>query len=413
VVVPDTRRALADLAAEYFGHPSGQLQLYAVTGTDGKTTTVYLLEQVLARAGLCTGVIGTVELKVGALRTPNVERMTTPESLDLQRLLHQMVDAGVTHVAMEASSHALSLHRLRGCRFAACALTNITGDHLEFHGSWDAYVEAKSRLFTELAADRPAILNRDDESYGHLAARVGSRVLSYGVHSAAHIRAVDLETGARSTSFSIEMNGRRAHVTLGFPGVFNVSNALAAAGLAVSAGLPLEAIADALSRAAPPPGRMQAIASGQPFEVLVDYAHTPHAFRSALAGVRRTLPPEARLIAVFGAAGGRDHAKRPLLAQIAREHADFFFITNEDPCDEDPLEIIAEVAAGVAAGEEGRRFEREPDRGCAIARAVGMAKPGDAVIILGKGHEQSIVVGNHKDPWSDVLVAREAIEAMG
>lgn len=411
VVVPDARSALGDLAAGVYDFPSRSLQLFAVTGTDGKTTTTYLLEQILAASGLCTGLMGTVETKIGDQRLSNVDRMTTPESLDVQRTLRAMVDAGVTHAALEASSHALALERLRGCSLAACAVTNITGDHLEFHGSWDAYVAAKTRLFAELGAGRPAILNRDDTSYEHLAGVATGPVIDYGLEACASLRAVDLATGPRSTQFSLEWNGARRHVELPFPGRFNVANALAAAGLALTAGLPLDRVAEALEHVQPPPGRLQRVEAGQTFAVFVDYAHTVNAFRTVIAELRRTTP--GRLIAVFGAAGSRDRAKRPTLARTARDLTDYFIITNEDPFGEQAGTIISEIAAGLPEAEEGVAFERQPDRRKAIARAVELADSGDTVIILGKGHEQSIVTGDRKDAWSDVAVARQVLESRG
>jgi UDP-N-acetylmuramoyl-L-alanyl-D-glutamate--2,6-diaminopimelate ligase len=407
--VPDARAALADLAAEFFGHPSRRLQVFAVTGTDGKTTTTYLLDQILSAAGHKTGLIGTVEIKIGERREPNLDRMTTPESLDLQRLLAEMAEAGVTHVSLEASSHALALDRLRGCLLAACAVTNITGDHVEFHGSWDAYLAAKTRLFTDLERTGPAVLNRDDASFAHLAQVVSGPMLTYGVEWAADLSADVLSESEDGTRFEMRANGKRALVQLPLPGRFNVSNALAAAALGLSSGVELEVVAAALCEAKAPPGRLQRVDEGQPFHVLVDYAHTINAFRSVLAELRRQT--SGRLIAVFGAAGNRDRAKRPYLAQLALEYTDFFVITNEDPFGEDASAIIAQIASGVPAEEMGSRCERENDRGRAIARAIARAEPGDTVIILGKGHERSIVANGQKEPWNDVEAARKALRA--
>jgi UDP-N-acetylmuramoyl-L-alanyl-D-glutamate--2,6-diaminopimelate ligase len=410
VRVPDVRAALADLAAAFFGHPSEALHLFAVTGTDGKTTTAYLVEQIFSRAGYSTGLVGTVETKIGAERERNPDRMTTPESLDLQRLLRRMAGSGVTHVAMEASSHALALERLRGCRVEAAGLTNVTGDHVEFHGSWDAYVAAKSLLFTEVAAGRPAVLNRDDPIFDRFAALASGPVLSYGLErDDADIRARDIVTSASGSTFVLHIGSAASAVSLPLLGRFNISNALLAAGLAYAAGLPLERIADGLSHASPPPGRQQRIEAGQPFDVVIDYAHTPNAFRSVLSSARAFT--RGRLIAVFGAAGNRDRGKRPLLARIAAQHADLAIVTNEDPFGEDPEAIIDEILAGVSPGEIGTRFIREPDRGSAIRLALAEGRPGDTVLILGKGHEQSIVVGGRKEAWSDAEAVREALPA--
>jgi len=410
VHVPDARKALADVSAEFFRRPSERLRLYAVTGTDGKTTTTYLLEQVFAAAGYRTGLIGTIEIKIGEERCRNLDRMTTPESLDVQRLLRSMVDAGVSHVVMEASSHALALERLRGCEFTAAGLTNIASDHIEFHGSWEAYFQAKARLFTELARGRPAVLNWDDEHARQLASMLSGPLVSYGRSAEAQVRAVNIETGRDRSRCQVQAGDQRASLTVPLPGVFNVSNALAATGLALTEGLPLTVIADGLRRAQPPPGRMERVMAGQAFDIIVDYAHTAQAFRSVLGAVRERTPSPGRVIAVFGATGDRDRAKRPVLAQIAREYVDFFIITNEDPYREHPDAIIAEVASGVPCEEEGIRFRCEQDRERAIQEAVCRAGPGDTVIILGKGHEQSMVVNGRKEPWSDVAAARRALE---
>ncbi len=412
VHVPDARSALADLAAEFFNHPSKELQVYAVTGTDGKTTTTYLLEQIFASAGYCTGMVGTVEYKVGDERVHNVDRTTTPESLDMQGLLRRMVDTGVSHAVIEASSHALALQRLRGCCFAACGLTNVTADHLEFHGSWAAYFAAKASLFTELGRGSPAVLNHDDRHFARLAAMAPGSVLTYGMSSEADVQATAVEAAAGGSRFRLHAGNKQARVSLPLPCGFNISNALAAAGLALISGMPLDAIARGLSVAHAPPGRLQRVVAGQDFDVLVDYAHTMHAFQSVLAALRERTPRPKRLIAVFGAAGNRDRAKRPVLACIAREYADFFIITNEDPFGERPEAIMEEIAAGLPRDEEGVRFERVEDRAAAIQMALARARPGDTVVILGKGHEQSIVVNGYREPWSDVAAVYRALEGM-
>jgi UDP-N-acetylmuramoyl-L-alanyl-D-glutamate--2,6-diaminopimelate ligase len=410
--VPSARAALADLAAAFFDYPSRKLRLYAITGTDGKTTTSYLLEQIFTSAAYLTGMIGTVEHKIGEKRTSNLDRTTTPESLDMQRLLRQMVDAGVTHAVTEASSHALVLERLRGCYFAGCALTNITTDHLEFHGSWDAYFAAKAALFTELSREGPAVLNRDDRHFARLTGMFSGPVLTYGTNAGADVRGTDIQELAGGSRFMLQTGEGRAEAKLSLLGAFNVSNALAAAGLALTAGMSPKAIAQGLSAAQPPPGRLQRVSAGQPFDVLVDYAHTMHAFESVLASLRERTPHPRRLIAVFGAAGDRDRAKRPVLARIVRDFADFFVITNEDPFGEHPDAIVDEIAAELPREERGTRFERELDRTVAIRMALSRARPGDTVVILGKGHEQSIVVNGHRQPWSDVDVIRRVLEGI-
>lgn len=408
VRVPDARSALADLADRFFEHPSQHLKVFGVTGTDGKTTTTYLTEQILTAAGYLTGLVGTVETKIGAERQRNADRMTTPESLDLQRLLRRMADAGVTHVPLEASSHALALQRLRACRFEAAGLTNITGDHVEFHGSWDAYVDAKLSLFTTVARGRPAILNRDDDSWARFQAAATGPVKDYSIrHRDADVAASDMLPRPDGTDFVLTSEGSSSRVSLPLPGRFNVANALLAAGLSLEAGVPVPTIAHALSRAAAPPGRQERIRAGQPFDVLIDYAHTPHAFRSMLSSAREFT--SGRLIAVFGAAGNRDRGKRPALAKIAAQYADLVFVTNEDPFGEDPEAIIDEILLGAPREEIGRLFIRQPDRGEAIRAAVQLAERGDTILILGKGHERTIVVNGHKEAWSDADAVLEAL----
>lgn len=408
VRVADARAALGEIAATFYGRPSQQLKVFAVTGTDGKTTTTTLLEQVLARVGAVTGLLGTVETRIAGKRVPNSGRMTTPESLDIHHMLRRMVDAGVTHVAMEASSHALALDRLRGVRVAAAALTNLTGDHLEFHGSMQRYVEAKLRLFTEVAPAAPAVLNRDDPQFRLFATAAGGPVSSYGFSPEAQFRARVLEAGASGTTFEIVEGGRvLGPFVLPMPGRFNVANALAACLLAASDGFELATVGAALAHAVPPLGRFQDVAPDAPFRVVVDYAHTPHAFRSLLTELRAATP--GNLIAVFGAAGNRDRAKRPVLARIASELTNFFVVTNEDPFGEDAEAIVREVAGGAPAGMEGTRYVIEVDRRAAIRRALERAERGDTVVITGKGHETSIVMGERAVPWSDVETVRSLL----
>jgi UDP-N-acetylmuramoyl-L-alanyl-D-glutamate--2,6-diaminopimelate ligase len=412
IQVENVRQSLADVSAAIFGHPSRELMLYAVTGTDGKTTTSYFLEHILAAAGFRTGLLGTVETKIGERRELNEDRMTTPESLDVQRLLRRMVDEGVTHAVLEASSHALALERLRGCDFKACALTNITGDHVEFHGSWEGYIEAKASLFTKVAPGRPAILNRDDEHFEQIARQVTGPILSYGLHPDADIRATGVKAEMSGSHFQIQFHGEKATGSIPLAGDFNVSNALAAAGLALTADLGLGAIASSLKDVRAPEGRFQLVKESQPFEVVIDYAHTTHAFDSMLQNLRKHKGSSGRLIAVFGAAGDRDRAKRPELARIAARYADFFLITNEDPYGEDPEAIIDEIASGIPKNAEGSRFSREGDRGKAIEVALQRARAGDTVVILGKGHEKSIVKNGRKEPWSDIAAVRQTLKRL-
>jgi UDP-N-acetylmuramoyl-L-alanyl-D-glutamate--2,6-diaminopimelate ligase len=411
VQVADARLAMADVASSFYDYPSNSLHLFAVTGTDGKTTTVFLLEQILRRAGFQTGMLGTVETRIGGERIQNAGRITTPEAPDVQRLLRRMLDAGVTHVALEASSHALALDRLRGCRFAACALTNLSGDHLEFHGSFEAYRDAKLKLFSELAPGKPAVLNHDDAHFSDFIEQLTGELFSYGFNPGARFRIEVSECSPSGSSFDmLEAGHRIGPFFVRQPGRFNLLNAAAACLLARQAGLAFNEIAAGLREADGPPGRFQDVSNGASFRVVVDYAHTPNAFRSVLAELREET--SGNLIAVFGAAGNRDRAKRPVLAQIAAELADFFVVTNEDPFDEDADAIISEVAEGAPSGSEGSHFVRERDRGRAIRMALERAGPGDTVVITGKGHEQSIVSRGRAEPWSDAATARAILDEL-
>jgi UDP-N-acetylmuramoyl-L-alanyl-D-glutamate--2,6-diaminopimelate ligase len=409
VTVPDARLAMADVAAAFFRHPSREMRVFAVTGTDGKTTTAFLLDGIFSGAGLTTGLMGTVETRIANEHIYNVDRMTTPEAPDVQRTLRRMVDAGVTHCCMEASSHALALDRLRGTQFAATAFTNLTGDHVEFHGSFDLYREAKRRLFAELAPDAPVAVNVDDPHWEAVTGGHRGPVMTYGFGPSAQFCADVLLADASGSQFVLVGEGERHELFVPMPGRFNVLNAVAACLMARAAGFGFDEIGPHLAHAGRPPGRLQEVCSGAPFRVLVDYAHTPHAFRSVLTELRAQTP--GRLIAVFGATGNRDVAKRPVLGAIAGELADFFVVTNEDPFGEDANAIIDQVASGAPIGTEGTRFVRVHDRGDAIRLALERARPGDTVVITGKGHERSIVVGGRKEPWNDVDVVREALRA--
>jgi UDP-N-acetylmuramoyl-L-alanyl-D-glutamate--2,6-diaminopimelate ligase len=291
-------------------------------------------------------------------------------------------------------------------------VTAVLPVHLERLGTIERIKQAKQELVEELPPDGVAVLNADDPRVLDMAGATRARVVRYGVSDQAEVRAENISSeGLHGVQFELLCDRQRQHVRLPLLGTHSVHAALAATAVALTDGLPLTAIAEALANAQPPPGRLQRVEAGQRFDVLVDYAHTMHAFRSVLAELRDRTPPPRRLIAVFGATGDRDRAKRPILARIAREYADFFIITNEDPYSEEPEAIMAEVATGAPRHEEGVRFEREQDRARAIERAIERAREGDTVAILGKGHEQNMVVNGRKESWNDVAVARRALES--
>jgi UDP-N-acetylmuramoyl-L-alanyl-D-glutamate--2,6-diaminopimelate ligase len=397
-----------------------------VTGTDGKSTTCLLLSAVLEAAGCRTGVLGTVVHKIGEEIVRNPTRMTTPKAHDVQALLARMVEAGVSHAIVETSSHALALDRVRGCDYDAAVLTNVTSEHLDFHGTREAYLAAKGRLFAMLGAGQPkglrgagaggpfAVLNRDDSSYEVYRPAIASRVLTYAVADVgADVRAVAVEATAAGTSFRVEAPSGEAVVRSSLPGLFNVYNCLAALAFAEGMGIDLAMAGGALGRVEGVPGRMQRVVAGQPFEVIVDYAHTADSLHKVLSVLRPLT--RGRLIAVFGSAGERDRQKRPLMGAVAARLADFFVLTDEDPRLEDSGAIIAEIAAGACAAgaREGQDFVRIADRREAIRAAVRAARPGDVVLLAGKGHETTIEAGGQGQPWDEAGVARALLRDEG
>lgn len=409
LIVERTRRALADAADAWFGRPSERLTVIGVTGTDGKTTTGWFA-YVMLGAGRRPGLIGTVFTAVGGDVRPNAARNTTPEALELQELLATMVDAGNDTVIMEATSHGLALERTRNCRFDVGVVTTVTSEHLEFHGSVEAYRAAKARLIEEAPL---AILNADDATFGYFRARVRDRVMTFAIEADADVRASRLEPGPDGTRFQLDAPSWSGEVEVPLPGHFNVSNALAAFAVAESQGIALDVAARALAERGTVPGRMQRIDIGQPFAVIVDYAHTADALRKVLAELRPVTA--GRLFAVFGSAGERDPTKRAPMGRVAAELADITIVTDEDPRLEDPRAINEEIAEGAraAGARDGESLVIVNDRHAAIARAIAIAGPGDTVLLAGKGHEASIVYGTEKRPWDEAAAARAALRDAG
>jgi UDP-N-acetylmuramoyl-L-alanyl-D-glutamate--2,6-diaminopimelate ligase len=419
-VVPDVRAALADLAAEFFDHPTAKLKVVGVTGTDGKTTTVHLVSDVLEAAGERTGYATTVDFKMTDHVWENDTRQSTQEAVELQEFCAELLVAGGTWGVLEATSHALALRKLRGIDVDVAVFTNLTPEHLDFHGTLQAYLEAKGILFEMLTAGRDkgvaktAVLNADDPHWRYLADRAaGARVISYGIDALADVQATIVSEDANGSRVKLAAFGDDVDLRLPLVGRFNVQNALAATGAGLAAGASLAQIRDALGRATPVRGRMDRIDAGQPFSVIVDYAHTPESLEKVLALLRPLT--SGRLIAVFGSAGERDRTKRPKLAAAAARYADHFVITQEDPRLEDPAAILAEIEAG--ALEAGKRRDRDyqviDDRTDAINAAIAAAAAGDTVLLAGKGHEGSIIVGEEKRPWDEAGVARAALRARG
>jgi UDP-N-acetylmuramoyl-L-alanyl-D-glutamate--2,6-diaminopimelate ligase len=409
VKVSRVRVAIGPVAARICGDPSEAMRVLGVTGTNGKTTTTYLLEAIAREAGERAGVIGTTGARVEATALPLAR--TTPEAPDLQTLLATMREAGAETVAMEVSSHALDQHRVDGTRFAAVCFTNLTHDHLDYHGSLGAYFDAKARLFTPLFTSQVAV-GIDDEhgpALATLARKEGLSTTTYALGRDADVTVRDLVLEANGSRFTIDFGDVSLPIEYALVGRFNVINALGAAATARAAGFAPVTIADALSREITVPGRMERVDAGQDFTVLVDYAHTPAALQSVLHAGRGLVAPGGRLVVVFGCGGDRDQAKRPVMGALAAELADIAIVTNDNPRSEDPAAIAAEILGGVPAGTT--RPAVELDRRAAIRAAVTGRAAGDVVVIAGKGHEQEQDVNGVRELFDDRAVAREELKA--
>lgn len=424
---PNARVALAPLAAAFYGSPGRRMRVVGVTGTDGKTTTTFLTSVALEAGGALTGLMGTVDFKIAGRMWANDSRQSTPEAPEVQALLRTMVDAGCSYAVIEATSHALSArwNRLAGCAFDIAVLTNVTQEHLDFHGTVEQYRRDKARLFEMLAefrdADAPhkqrkiAVANADDPYHRMFldAAPAYAERLTYAVHADADVRAEEVCSTRDGLRFRVTTPWGAADARLRLTGDFNVWNALAALTVACAEGVPLDACLAALERVPGVRGRMERIEAGQPFTVLVDYAHTPGAFEKLMRIVRPLTA--GQLIAVFGSAGERDRAKRPLQGEIAGRFCDLVVLTDEDPRLEDREAIIADIAAGAEAA--GKRIGETclciPDRALAIRAAFARARPGDIVLLLGKGHEGSIIYGTTPMPWDEAAEARRALAELG
>jgi UDP-N-acetylmuramoyl-L-alanyl-D-glutamate--2,6-diaminopimelate ligase len=409
VVVENTRAALADLAAVFYERPARRLKLAAVTGTNGKTTTTFLLKHVCEKAGMRCGLLGTVRYEIGDRVLPAVR--TTPESLDVQELLAQMVNAGCKAAAMEVSSHALAQDRVRGIEWDVAVFTNLTQDHLDFHGTMENYFEAKAALFTGLAEQQAktkatAVINIDDRYGAQLIDRLEKKVpvVTYGVSARADFRASNYHAEFAGTSYQLDAHGKSYLVRVPLIGRFNVANSMAALAAASSMGISLREAILSLGRSPQVPGRLEAVPAKRQFQVFVDYAHTDDALLNVLKTLRELSP--RKLIVVFGCGGDRDKQKRPLMARVADQNADYSIITSDNPRKEDPDAIIADAEKGFRSD----RYEKITDRAKAIARAIELAQQRDTVLIAGKGHEAYQEFADHTVPFDDMQVARQALE---
>lgn len=414
VLVPDVRAAMGPLAAEVHGRPSAAMKVCGVTGTNGKTTTTFLLESIGRAAGLVPGVVGTVATRIAG-RTVDAT-LTTPEASDLQALLARMRDEGVGLVAMEVSSHALSQGRVDGVEFATSTFLNLSHDHLDYHGSLDAYFAAKARLF-EPRRTRAAAVNVGDLRGPGLATRcrdLGIETITFAVGAVPDVVGPDLvaeDVSVTPSGIEFVLDGPAAseprRIRTPLSGSFNVTNTLAAAATAFAAGLPEEAVVEGLASAAPVPGRFESVERGQDFAAVVDYAHTPDALAAVLEAGRDLAA--GRVIVVFGCGGDRDRQKRPAMGRVAGERADVVYVTSDNPRSEDPRAIVDEILEGVPKRSEA---VVELDRRAAIGLAVSEARAGDVVIVAGKGHETGQTIGSEVRPFDDRLVVGEAIETL-
>jgi UDP-N-acetylmuramoyl-L-alanyl-D-glutamate--2,6-diaminopimelate ligase len=419
--VEDARQSLSWLAAAFYGYPARKLTVIGVTGTDGKTTTCNLIYKILLAAGIKAGLISTVNAVIGDETLDTGFHVTTPDAPDVQRYLARMVEAGLTHVVLETTSHGWAQHRVDACEFDVGVITNITHEHLDQHGSYENYRAAKARLFQSLEWTwlkpqgnlRLSVLNREDSSYDYLSRIAPGPQVCYGLNAFADIRADSIEFSPQGIHFEAVAADFRVSVTSPLVGEFNVSNCLAALTAAVC-GLGIDPETAARGIAAMPgiPGRMERIDLGQPFAAIVDFAHTPNALRVAMETVQKMT--NKRVIAIFGSAGLRDKEKRRMMAEVSAEFADISILTAEDPRTESLDGILEEMAEGARSrsGVEGETFFRIPDRGEAIRVGVRMAQPGDVVLACGKGHEQSMCFGTTEYPWDDRRAMRAALSEL-
>ena len=411
--VPSTRSGLAEIAAEFYGRPSRHLYVAGITGTDGKTTVTHMSEHVLMAGGIVAGAMSTVAFSVKGAEIDNTSGQTTTEAPQVQDWLRRMVDAGVQCAVIETTSHALVQDRVLACDFDVAAFTNVGHDHLDYHATWEAYLEAKARLI-DLAAsgadkgiEKTAVLNRDDPSFDRLSRRPISRRWTYGLTTASDLHPLDLSMTATGSRFRLKTPMGETEVTLAVPARFNVYNALCAAGVCLAVGVPIDEIGPGLAGFDGVRGRLERVDLGQDFSVFIDFAHSAGALASALAELRPYT--RGRLIAVFGSTARSDH-DRPGMGKAAADLADFFVITTDDPLREDPMEIARDVQSGAAGKAPGRDYEIVIDRRAAIRRAIDVAKPGDTVLLAGKGHERTMQMAAGAEPWDERAEAEAAIK---
>jgi UDP-N-acetylmuramoyl-L-alanyl-D-glutamate--2,6-diaminopimelate ligase len=407
-VVPDSRKALAVMSANFYGRPSSRLTMIGVTGTNGKTTTAHLIRSILETAGERAGLIGTIEHMIGGTVIPATH--TTPESLELNELLARMVESGCTSVSMEVSSHALHQSRVYGLPYKAAVFTNLTQDHLDYHGSMESYFRAKRLLFDELAEESWAVVNADDGWGSKMLEACRARRIAYGVNVAADVRAEKVSLSIDGTSLNVQYHGRTTAISSPLVGRFNVYNILAAFSTGLALDLPLLAITSGITGVKSVRGRFERIASPEGWTAIIDYAHTPDALEKCLETIHDILPKtnRGRIVTVFGAGGDRDRAKRPLMGSVVGRLSDLTIVTSDNPRTEGPQRIIDDIVKGIPAGAE---VIQEVGRRKAIEMALDRARAGDVVLIAGKGHEDYQVIGKEKIHFSDREIVEEFIRS--
>ncbi len=409
ILVEDPRKALAAAAAEFYRHPTEALCLVGITGTNGKTTTAYLLHSVFQAARKCAGLIGTIEYRIAGRSIP--AKNTTPESVDLQSFFAELRDQACRRAVMEVSSHALEMHRVDGCRFTAAVFTNLTRDHLDYHHTMERYFAAKKKLFLGTGGPPPecAVLNVDDERGAQLASELPMRKITYGLHQSAQVHPGPVNYSFEGLQFQVFTPKGSLTIDSPLVGEPNVYNILAAVAAAIALDIDMATIEKGIRQLRSVPGRFERVQCGQPFAVVIDYAHTDDALRNVISAARRLT--RHRLITVFGCGGDRDRTKRPLMGEVAGRLSDFTILTSDNPRTEDPLRIIADAVVGLQRATH--EYAVEPDRARAIRRALESAHQGDIVLLTGKGHETYQILGDRTIPFDDREVAREVLNQLG
>ncbi len=401
VYVPDTRRAMVDISKAFFGNPGTRIRLMGITGTNGKTTTTYIIKAILDKTGSKNAVLGTIKNIIGD-RIIETER-TTPESMDLQRLLRYMVDEGVENAIMEVSSHSLEMGRVEGCDFDVGIFTNITQDHLDFHKTFDNYLGAKIKLFKK---SKKAAINIDDPSSNKIIDSIQGDITTYGIHKKSDIYAKNININNKGTRFTLVLPGQQRNISLKIPGIFSVYNALAAATCCNIIGIDIDTIKLGLESMPNIPGRFQAVNAGQPYTVIVDYAHTPDGLENVLRAIKGFA--EGDIITVFGCGGDRDTAKRPMMGKVAGQYSDICILTSDNPRSEEPLDIIKDIEKGII--DTKCIYKSIENRKEAIKEALSIAKEKDVVLIAGKGHETYQIIKDKTIHFDDSEVVRELLE---